>query len=610
MKRTKSLWLLLLVVVACFAPWMLGNGPQIDYFVTLMILAVSYAIACLGLTVVSGFAGQISLAQAAFYGVGAYSFAILLVLHHVPYWISVVFAILLTLVSGLLLGLISLNIRSHYLALVTIGFGIILNLVFHNWTDLTKGADGIGGIQRPWLGVLLDNDKFYLSFALVVLLLTGFFIAKLKRSRWGRALLALRENELAAEVVGVDTYRMKLVAFTFSAVAGGIAGIVYASGARYISPDMFTFEKSVLFFAMTLIGGSSSVTGTVAGAFLLTFLPEWLRFLNGMYLVIYGLAIILVLIFVPGGLSGIAENLAHFLRKKNRRSNTIPIGDVEREQQKDVPGWLLQADKKMFTGSTADSLLKVSDLVLHFGGVKAVDGVSLQVLQGDVHCVIGPNGSGKSTLLNLISGIYKPQSGQILFAGQSIGGKKPSHIARLGMTRTFQNIRLFPEMTVLENVMVGLHTRTSASMLQIGFGLPNAAKEERAMRERAIEILDFVGFAESNQLAKNLSYGQQRMVEIARALVSNPIILMLDEPAAGMNEEETRKLVHLLKRLNQTGLTIVLIEHDMAMVSSMASQITVLDFGKQIASGLPDAILSDERVIKAYLGEDFEYASS
>ena len=585
----------ILLVLAWVIPSIMPAGKDTDYILTLLILGSTYAIACLGITVVLGFGGQITLAQAAFFGLGAYVVSILHVYHGVPFFLAAILAVGITVLFGFMLGFASLKVSSHYLALVTIGFGIILNLVFHNWRDVTGGADGISGIPRPFGGELFYQDSLFLSFCITFLILVGYFVINLKKSRWGRALLALRENELAAEVVGVNTYNTKLLGFSISAALGGIGGILYASGALYISPDVFTFEKSILFFAMTLVGGSASVFGTVLGAFLLTLLPEWLRFLQSYYMAVYGLAIILVMIFLPNGIMGIlSKYFGKYFTVQNHH-----VEPVEDFRFKKMP---------VSKGSATTDLLQVEGLVRHFGGVKAVDGVNLKVKLGEIHAIIGPNGCGKSTTLNLLSGIYKPMAGSIRFEGQELSGKKSSGIAASGISRTFQNIRLFPELTALENVMVGSHHTMKSGLVSSGLQLPSAKQEDEAVSRLARSALKFVGFDRYDELCKNLPYGQQRLVEIARAIVSSPRVLMLDEPAAGMNNEETKQLVGLLKRINNLGVTILLIEHDMSLVSEVADSITVIDYGKDICTGEPAKVLNDKRVIKAYLGEEFDYA--
>lgn len=561
-----------------------GLVPQYlnDYWITNLILAATYAIATLGLTVVLGYTGQISLAQGAFYGIGAYTVGVLTTRTTLNFWVALIAAMALTGVLGLLLGLVTLRISGHYLAMVTISFQVIVTLVLTNWSPVTGGSDGVTGIMRPTLGPIDFNpDRTFLYAALIMLFVVGLLLMLLKQSRWGRAMQAIRENSLAAEVVGVPTFRIKVTAFAISALLGGLGGGLYAVGAMYISPDTFDFSQSVTFLTMVLLGGAQWVIGSVFGAIGLTLLPQVLRSIPGsVYLAVYGLVVILVMVFLPDGIWGILTALGRrFGRPAPPRPTT---GDLALAPPMHPGGILLRTDA----------------LAKRFGGVRAVDGVDLDVRQGEVHALIGPNGSGKSTMLNLLNSMYTPTEGRIFLHDHPIQALASHRIAALGMARTFQNIRLFRNLTVLENVMVGgdtlrYHRRSGVAV------------RKTPVRQQALAALSFVGMAQrGHELAKNLPYGHQRLVEIARALASEPQVLLLDEPGAGMNPSEKRDLVGLIGRLNAMGMTILLVEHDMGMVTSVSQRITVLNFGKKIASGQPREIMANQDVIDAYLGSD------
>jgi branched-chain amino acid transport system permease protein len=552
--------------------------PMPAYSLNLLMQASTYAIAVFGLTIVLGYTGQINLAQAAFFGIGAYCVALGTTTFALPFWIALALGIVLAGVAGAALGLTTLRLGGHYLAMVTISFQTILSLVLTNWIPVTRGPDGISGIKRPAVaGYALTDSGVYLAICFAALWIVGFFVWRLGHTRLGRHMQAVRDNELAAGVVGVDTYRTKVIAFTLSSVLGGLGGGLFASGFSYISPDQFSFAESVVFLTMALLGGVRSPFGTTLGTALLILLPEWLRFLKVVYLAVYGAAVILIMVFMPAGIWGFAAGLVRRVRgaPKEPAASVPPLPLTTRTAQSD--------------GTT---LLRVSKVSKHFGGLKAVDAVDLEVRRNEVHALIGPNGSGKSTLLNVLSGLYVLSGGEIRLEGEAIGALPPHERAARGLGRTFQNIRLFTAMSVLDNVIVGAERPG------------NPVEPGSSARDLARAALGFVGLADHAQRSvTSLSYGHQRRVEIARALAGNPRLLLLDEPGAGLNHVEKDDLVALLKRLKGHGLTILIIDHDMNLVEKVADHITVLNFGRRIADGAPGEVLRHPDVIAAYLGE-------
>jgi branched-chain amino acid transport system permease protein len=480
--------------------------------------------------------------------------------------------------AGGILGLTTLRLGGHYLAMITISFQQIFDLVAVNWVELTHGPDGIAGIPRPSVfGYPLTEDRAYLVMCAVALYAMIVLVWLLPGLRLGRAMRAVRENELAAEVVGVHTLRVKVIAFTLSAVLGGVGGALYAGGFAYVSPDNFNFARSIEFLTMVLLGGAQSPFGAALGTTLLILLPEWLRFLKEIYLAAYGIAVILIMVFMPEGIWGILRNTWQKFRP------VAPPAKIH------FPP--LQLDIAA-TGDTA--ILKLEGLQKHFGGLRAVDGIDLEVKRGTVHALIGPNGSGKTTTLNVVNGIYRPTGGRILINGADMTEAPPHERAANGLGRTFQNIRLFPALSALENVMVGAQRENNA-----------IAPGNAALRERAMSALEFVGLADqAGAIVRSLPYGYQRYVEIARALAGHPKLLLLDEPGAGLNQTEKGELVQLLMRLRSGhGLTVFLIDHDMGLVEKVSDTITVLNFGKKIAEGTPEEVLRHPDVIAAYLGD-------
>jgi branched-chain amino acid transport system permease protein len=574
--RGRGLLILFTAAMTVVAPLFL---PITAYYLNLLIQASTYAVAVLGLTIVLGYTGQINLAQAAFFGLGAYSVALGTANFGLTFWPALLAGVVIASVAGAVLGLTSLRLGGHYLAMVTISFQQVLTLVLTNWTSFTRGPDGVPGIPRPVVfGFSFADSGTYLALCLGVLWVVGFCVGRLKHSKLGRAMQALRDNELAAGVIGVDTYRTKVIAFTLCAFLGGLGGGLFASGFTYISPDQFGFAESVVFLTMALLGGARSPFGIALGTVLLILLPEWLRFLKVTYLAVYGGAVILLMVFMPEGIWGFLETLRRWLWPPP----VLSFGRVA-----PLP-LAIRA-----THEADSTILEVNQLSKHFGGLKALDEVELLVRRNTVHALVGPNGSGKTTLLNVLSGIYKPTNGRLIFEGRVVTRLLPHERAGRGIGRTFQNVRLFNAMSVLENVLVGAERPGN-----------EVTRGPTGVEQHALAALDFGGLAEHRkQTVQSLSYGQQRLAEIARALAGSPKLLLLDEPGAGLNMVEKSELVQLLKRLKGHGLTILLIDHDMSLVEQVADQITVLNFGRRIADGPPPEVLRNPEVVAAYLGK-------
>jgi branched-chain amino acid transport system permease protein len=547
------------------------------YIHNILMQATTFSIAVFGLSVVLGLCGQINLAQAAFFGLGAYAVGLGTADYHLSYWLCLVAGCILALLAGALLGMSTLRLGGHYLAMVTISFQQIVTLVMINTIWLTHGPDGVSRIGRPYL---FESSQSYLGFCVGMLALVGYFVWHLSDTRLGRAMRAVRDNELAAGVVGIDVFRTKVSAFALSAVLGGLAGGLFAGGFAYVSPDQFSFAESVVFLTMSLLGGVASPIGSAIGTGLLILIPEWLRFLKsvpGLYLAIYGLSVILIIRYMPDGIWGFVNIITERWRAK---------GKVR------VAAATLQLRPAEVAGGT---VLEVKSLSKHFGGLKAVDEVDIAVRRGGVHALIGPNGSGKTTTLNVLSGLYKASAGRVMLDGTDITEMPPHQRAAAGLGRTFQNIRLFRSMTALENVVIGAE-RPGNTLIGDG---------EDALIDRAMSALTFVGLgARADELISSFSYGHQRLIEIARALAANPTLLLLDEPAAGLNSSEKLQLHELLKRIAAQGLTILIIDHDMTLVSEAAQHITVLNFGRRIADGESMAVLRHPDVVSAYLGTE------
>ncbi len=548
------------------------------YVLNILMQATTFSIAVFGLSVVLGLCGQINLAQAAFFGLGAYVVGLGTADYQINFWICLVGGAVLALGAGALLGMTTLKLGGHYLAMVTISFQQIVTLVMINAIWLTRGPDGISKIGRP---ALFQSQQSFLAFCVAALAVIGYIVWRLPDTRMGRAMRAVRDNELAAGVAGIDIFRTKVAAFALCALLGGIGGGLFAGGFSYVSPDQFSFAESIVFLTMALLGGVASPIGAAIGTGLLILIPEWLRFLKsvpGLYLAIYGLFVILIVRFMPDGIWGFVQELITKWRAKAPPQIASPALQL-------VPAK---------TGG--DMVLEVTGLSKHFGGLKAVDKVDLAVRRGSVHALIGPNGSGKTTTLNMLSGLYKTTAGKIVLDGTDVTDMPAHERTAAGLGRTFQNIRLFRSMTALENVVIGAERPGNTLIGEGG---------QDALTQRAMSALTFVGLGgRANELVSSFSYGHQRLIEIARALAGNPTLLLLDEPAAGLNSSEKVELHDLLKRIAAQGLTILIIDHDMTLVREAAQHITVLNFGKRIADGESLAVLQHPDVISAYLGTE------
>ena len=592
----------LLAGVAVFPQVMTSN-----YWLNLANLAISFAIACLGLNIVLGYTGLLSLAQAAFWGIGAYTSALLTMKLGVPVWGGMIGAFAITSVFGIALGIPTLKLSGHYLAMTTIGFGIILQQVLINTIWLTNGSDGIAQIPSPWIGPIKlgDANSFFYVAAFSLILLTWAAI-RLKSSRVGRAFHAIRENEMAAETMGIDTTFFKVMAFALSAAYGGLGGSIFAhSGSHYISPDTFSFDQSVVLLVMAVLGGNGSAVGAVFGAGLLTMLPEVLRFLKDSYMMFYAAGIIAIMVFLPGGIASLIYNWSVSKRLRGWWASGSAAAMQVAAGAGDAAGKAPPPAPVTGGAGSNSTLLSVKGLAKHFGGLKAVDGVDMTIRPGEIQALIGPNGSGKTTILNMLSGLYIPTMGEITFEGTNITGRRPHSITAVGMARTFQNIRLFGDLSVLDNVLIGQHCRSKAGLVRSVVQPPSQKEEEARLREKALVVLQFVGLrGKEFATARSLPYGQQRLLEMARALASDPKLLLLDEPAAGLNASETEALVELLLQIREKGTTTLLVEHDMSLVMNVSDHITVLNFGKKIAEGNAEQIESNQEVIDAYLGTE------
>src|SRR5277367_448092 len=635
--------------IACVAaaallfPLVHRNDADIDSIAN----ALSFAALALGLNIVVGFAGLLDLGYAAFFAIGAYAYGILsswqlqpewtsfwepfqwlglvarnhttagdFVHFQVSFWLMLPGSATIAALCGALFGAPTLRLKGDYLAIVTLGFGEIVPIVVRNWPSLTNGAMGLNGVAAPQLfgfnfGIAA-TPYYYVGLALVAFLIVTSL--RLKDSRIGRAWMAIREDEIAASAMGVDLVRLKLLAFATGAAFAGATGTFYVAKLQTATPEMFMFPVSVMVLVMIVFGGIGSVWGVVVGALVLQILQSWFledlsqwlhalgRLVNIEWLqhvelassieLIFGLILVLMMLYRREGLIPATRRVA-------------PLSVDEQTAQIGRGGFDRLPATAASSRSASGPLLEVSDLTVRFGGLVALRSVELSVPAQTVVAVIGPNGSGKSTLFNVVTGVVPTGRGNIRFAGEAIGRLRPHEILERGVARTFQNIRLFPNLTVIENVMIGMHARLDTGPIGALLRLPGNRREEAAAREHAREILSLFGnrlLPRADHLAASLSYANRRRTEIARAIATQPKLLLLDEPTAGMNPAETLELADQIQSLNRNGLTILLIEHKLDVVAMLADQVIVLDHGEKIAEGPPEAVRRDEEVIRAYLG--------
>lgn len=582
--------------------------PFVDnYWIDVGFYFGIYALLGLSLNIVLGEVGLFDLGHTAFYAIGAYVTAILNTRFHLP------IALLLpisALAAGLFAWLVTapvIHLKGDYLCIVTIGIGEIVRLtMINNPFGLTGGPNGINNIDTPvFLVPILSSRQFYYLMWGIIGIVT-FGLVRLQRSRVGRAWNYIREDETAAEALGIDVRHYKLTAFVLGAALAGVAGNIYASKQMSVSPESFTFMESSLLFCIVLLGGLGSIPGTMLGALAITVFPEVFRPFAKYRLMFFGLALLLMMIFKPAGLMPRIRDSGDMLRKalsgKKRRRGVAAEAPKEGAAAASPPA---QAVAVAAAEKKDNRLLEVEKTSLSFGGVAAVVDMDVLIERGKITALIGPNGAGKTTLFNLITGIYKPHRGKIRFKGKEISGSLPHEIVKQGIARTFQNIRIFPSLTCLENVLSGQHCRGSATFASSVLRLPSQRREEASMLAQANRCLERVGLADSaDKLASALPYGKRRYLEIARALAVNPDLVVLDEPSSGLNDAETEDLAKLLLSLLADGLSILLIEHDMNLVDMVSNHVIVMQSGRKIAEGAMCDVRLNPRVIEAYLGSE------
>ena len=564
---------LVVIALVCLAI-LNGDGYQL-YILALVGLTTMVGI---GLNVLLGLSGQISLGHVGFYAIGAYTVGILTTGPAWSFWLALPLAGLTAGLAGAVLALPALRVRGPYLAMVTIAFGFVVEQGAAEWRGLTGGWNGLMGIPTPSATGFVFEER---EIAFLVLLLTVaalYLYARLSKSPWGMAMRTIRDSEVAGQSIGLNPLAIRTLAFALSAVMAGLAGGTFASMSGFISPESFPFFQSILFLLVVMIGGADRVLGPLVGAAVVVLLPEVLSFLAEYRLLFVGLLLLFVLRLAPEGVVGVVERL------------------LVRPGPGTPPRGLRDVESFLGAGQGAGGL-SVGNLSVSFGGVRALSQVAFDARPTEVTSVIGPNGAGKTTALNLVCGFYKPDTGSIRIGGEEIAGR-PSHVlARAGIARTYQTSQMFERMSVLDNVVIALRQG------RLGWRDLFSTAGSEADRARAESLLAFVGYdGPVQQLAGALPHVDKRLVEIARALAMRPRVLLLDEPAAGLGDEDTARLGRLLCKIADLGLAVVLVEHDMNLVMRISHRVVVLDAGVKIADDVPAEVQSAPAVLKAYLG--------
>ena len=581
-----ALWAMLILVSITF-PVFVGN-----YYLRFISLIFIYIILAIGFNISSGYCGMTTFASASLYGIGAYTSAVAITRYHLPFFVGMLGGTLAAGIVSLLVSIPAAKVKRHYLTLVSIGLLEIVQRILIEWQSVTGGS--VGYYLPAWkiTGITLNTTQKY-YFILIIMILCVTFQRNLVKSRWGRDFIAIKNNEIAASGVGINCSRYKIIGYFLSSMLAGLAGSLYASYSGYLSPDTFGFSFTVFVILMVIIGGQGTLSGPIIGAIIATFIPELFNATPDLKQIVYGLLLIVLPQIMPGGIAGT-------IKKRFREiDDNKYILEASDETEFDFDSYRIKKS------SDAENIMVVKGLTKKFGGLTAVNNLDMIIKRGTVHSLIGPNGAGKSTTVNMITGIDIPTEGSVVFNGKEVTGKPIHNLVKQGISRSYQHVRLFGNLSVLENIAMGYRLFYNHSMVDSIFRTKKMNREERKSFHEAMQYLKFIGLdGKENCDPESLSAGQQKLLELARSLCMKPELLVLDEPCAGLTESETKEFANLIKKIRNAGISILLIEHHMSLVMEISDYITVLDYGKKIAEGNPISVNKNPIVRSAYLGEE------
>jgi len=577
--------------------WLRPGTVQLITFVLIAIVLAQ------SINVLTGLAGEISLGQAGLFGTGAYVSGVLARAGTLDPLSAIAAGSLGAGAVGFMLSYPAGRVREVYLAMMTLGFGMVFYELIREWQDVTGGVMGLSGVPSvvlrnlKLLGVRVDAGD-YLRFVLIVTLLLLLILRNVSQSRLGRSMVAVQANAVAAASIGISPSATKRLAYCISGVVAGLAGALYAHLVGYLGPDSFGLPRSIEVLVISIVGGLGSIAGQVLSAIAFTVLPERLQAFAEYQFIVYGLILACTLVLMPKGIAGLLLPAPRFIRAGSRRRAAKDVAAGS--------GTPWPPDE----AARSRAALQVENVVVRFGGLVAIDGVSLEIPPGRITGLIGPNGSGKSTLVNVISGVVRCTSGSVRFGSRVISGLRDVQIARLGLIRTFQDPRLVPTFTVRENLLLGRTRLWRHSGIAAALGLPAATHDEAAALRAASAVLQQTGLTEvADRAVETLPYGSMRLAELGRAIMACPDVLLLDEPAAGLSEPEVARLSEIIRWLKSAGVTVLLIDHHMDFIAGLVDEVFVLDSGRVIFSGAVADMRKDPGVVTAYLGsEELEHA--